>query len=78
MSRIGNYKPTGWFNMTYEQATKNCLDVAAHFGVESEQYKQAKHDMLVAGRRAMKALSKTDKVINFLNKIAWLLKRKKY
>jgi hypothetical protein len=63
--------------MTYEEATQNCLDVAAEFGLVSEQYKEAQHQMLVDGRRAMKALSKTDKFINFLNKIAWLLKRKK-
>ncbi len=64
--------------MTYEESIANCLNAGAEFGIDSEQYRTAQHEMLVAGRRAMKALSKTDKVINFLYKIQWLLKRKKY
>ncbi len=63
--------------MTYKESIANCLNIGAQYGIDSEQYRTAQHEMLVAGRRAMKALSKTDKVINFINKIAWLLKRKK-
>jgi hypothetical protein len=78
MSRIGNYPLPHEFSMTYNEATENCLNVAAQFGIESEQYKEAQHEMLVAGRRWKKSLTKTERVINFLNKIQWLLKRKKY
>lgn len=64
--------------MTYDESIKNCLDVASEYGLDSEQYREAQHEMLVAGRRAMKSRSKSERFINFLYKIQWLLKRKKY
>ena len=76
MSRIGNYNEL--LELTYEEATKNCLDVAAQYGIQSDEYHEAQLKMLIAGRRAMKALTKTEKLINFLYKIQWLLKRKKF
>jgi len=64
--------------MTYNEATQRCLDAAAQYGLQSEQYFEARTEMLIAGCRSMKALSKTEKFINFLYRIQWLLKRKKF
>jgi hypothetical protein len=64
--------------MTYEESIENCRNVAAEFGLESKEYNKAKQEMLIAGREKMKSLSKTKKFINFIYKIQWLLKRRKY
>jgi hypothetical protein len=62
--------------MTYNEATQRCLDVAAFYGLESEQYKQAQHEMIVAGRRYMKTLTVSQKLINFSYKIQSWQKKK--
>jgi hypothetical protein len=64
--------------MTYEESIDNCRNIVAEFGLESKEYNKAKQEMLIAGRERMKSLSNTKKFINFIYKIQWLLKRKKY
>jgi hypothetical protein len=64
--------------MTYEESIENCRNIAAKFGLESKEYNKAKQEMLIAGSERIKSLSKTKKFINFIYKIQWLLKRRKY
>jgi hypothetical protein len=64
--------------MTYEESIENCRNVAAEFGLKSKEYLNAQQEMLIAGREKMKSLSNTKKFINFLYKIKWQLKRRKY
>jgi hypothetical protein len=63
--------------MTYEECIENCRNKAAEFGLDSVEYLQAKNEMIIVGRIKMQSLTKKQRVINFLYKIAWLLKRKK-
>jgi len=59
--------------MTYEESIENCRNAAVQYGLKSVEYYHAQQEMLILGKAEMKQ----HKFINFLNKIAWLLKRKK-
>ena len=65
-------------DLSYQDATVKCRDTAAQYGLESNEYHDAQHEMYVAGRRKYNSLNKTERFINFIYKIQRLLKRKKY